>query len=146
MFFRIGFFVSFSSTLLPMQWQDMVVLFSWLPVQPSMTADNIIFFFFQTSLWAASGLQGWKRWLPKVFFYQQNIDALVSLIYLTVYVIIKPLHFPLLRLFGICSKMELLICLGKSHIFFKIMLTISKWRVEAFRNICVYLYIPALLS
>lgn len=38
------------------------------------------YFFFSFLYGLQSGLHGWKRWLPKVFLYQQNIDALVSYI------------------------------------------------------------------
>lgn len=109
-------------------------------------------YFFQSSLWAAV----WFTWIKEmiaqsVFLSVKHWCTCLFHTYLSVYVIIKSLHFHLLRLFGVCSKnrirnKEFLISLGKSQFFFKIMLTISKWGVEAFRNICVCLYILALLS
>lgn len=119
--------------------------FIWLlPVQPSVTVASILFFSVCSMGYSLVYMEERNDSSKSLCISEKLMQLFVSLIYLIVYVIITNFDFRPLILFGVCSKMKILISLRELHSFSKIILTISKWRVEAFRNICVYVYVHAL--
>lgn len=77
---RIFYLLSF--TLLPLQWQDTVVLFWLLSVQPSVAVANI-YFFCSLLYGLQSSLHGRKIWLLKELFYQWKVDAVICFLHIS---------------------------------------------------------------